>query len=577
MKRASVWVPWLLIAAAVLLGFWGWWLELGLGNPFHAAWTAGIKTVQLFFVNLDFDRPPASWQLKVAAFLAPLGLASAFVLALYRSGRAWLTGIVIRLFLKRPVLMAGSSPDALTFLKKSPPRNPLVVLSDPDALVADMGNARKRTVFLGGSPLSPRTWKRAGIAKASAVLVFPAGGEFWGIPRAIARAGAKRRRRAPLKVVVAFQDDGRQELLSGLKDSFPSRGNVEFVTRSLLHSAAADLAELIAPHTVRGGRSLFERAPHVLVEGWSPFIREFLLEAAQLYHYPAPGKTELTVVMAEGGELSSFLAEHPGLQKVVELQRLGPQELSAILGDRQPSSWKNAPSVILLAPRSPWSISTSARRWKRFQVLTGLAPLRIHALVSDSDAGEAERDAMIRGCRGMGLELHVLEDFIDWKHLVANSEVIDGIAARIHERYAALYDARPWESLTERERELNRRAARHLKLKLWCLGFRLEEGKGTEELGIPEPDAKVRDMLARLEHRRWEAEKLLEDFLSGPDSADPETNNFWKGSLRIHPDLRPFEELSAFDISKDENTFRDIGEILRLLRSTHRLVRDEAL
>jgi hypothetical protein len=157
---------------------------------------------------------------------------------------------------------------------------------------------------------------------------------------------------------------------------------------------------------------------------------------------------------------------------------------------------------------------------------------------------------------------------------VSNTQVIDSIASRIHGRYAALYGAPPWELLTEREREFNRRSARHLKIKLWCLGYRLEEGRSEGDLGLADPAPEVREMLARLEHRRWQAEKLLDDFLPGPSSEDPATRGFWKASLRIHPDIRPFEELSAFDVSKDENTFADMKEILKLLQPTHRLVRD---
>lgn len=55
------------------------------------------------------------------------------------------------------------------------------------------------------------------------------------------------------------------------------------------------------------------------------------------------------------------------------------------------------------------------------------------------------------------------------------------------------------------------------------------------------------ETLARVEHRRWVADRVDRDWRSGPARDDEQL---------IHPNITPFEDLSTQDQEKDKNTVR---------------------
>jgi hypothetical protein len=72
------------------------------------------------------------------------------------------------------------------------------------------------------------------------------------------------------------------------------------------------------------------------------------------------------------------------------------------------------------------------------------------------------------------------------------------------------------------------------------------------------------------------AEKLLDDFVPGQFPDDPAQKRIYKDHLRIHQDIRPFHELSALDVMKDELTFTELEAILSRVLKRQRLVRLDA-
>lgn len=102
----------------------------------------------------------------------------------------------------------------------------------------------------------------------------------------------------------------------------------------------------------------------------------------------------------------------------------------------------------------------------------------------------------------------------------------------------------PWEDLAEELRESNRRLLIHLPAKLATAGvnvaswlartgpeLRADGGLPLPDLG---PDPALLEDLAELEHRRWMMERRLSGWQYGPVRDD---------ARRIHPDLKPYDEL----------------------------------
>jgi hypothetical protein len=136
----------------------------------------------------------------------------------------------------------------------------------------------------------------------------------------------------------------------------------------------------------------------------------------------------------------------------------------------------------------------------------------------------------------------------------------------IHRTYSALPQAdaiSEWSGLSDAEKDQNRYPARHLRIKLRSLGKDIDykprdEG---ERLTLPD-DLEIKMAIAKMEHNRWMAQKILDGFTSVKDRT-----NFpreLKTVLLSHPDIVPFEDLSTIDIEKDWVTYPKIVETSKI-------------
>jgi hypothetical protein len=88
-------------------------------------------------------------------------------------------------------------------------------------------------------------------------------------------------------------------------------------------------------------------------------------------------------------------------------------------------------------------------------------------------------------------------------------------------------------------------------VKLAAVGFRMEPGAGRSDAMT---DDEI-ETLARVEHRRWAAERLLAGWRHGAARDD---------RARLHPDLVPYEELDEATREKDRDMVRALPEVLAL-------------
>ncbi len=108
----------------------------------------------------------------------------------------------------------------------------------------------------------------------------------------------------------------------------------------------------------------------------------------------------------------------------------------------------------------------------------------------------------------------------------------------------------PWDELPENVRHANRAAADHMAVKLAAIDCRIIAGSAPD---FAFTDAEIED-LARMEHRRWSAERLLRGWQPGKRDDD----------RRLHPDLKPFEDLDEDGREKDRDAVRAIPDVLAL-------------
>ena len=120
-------------------------------------------------------------------------------------------------------------------------------------------------------------------------------------------------------------------------------------------------------------------------------------------------------------------------------------------------------------------------------------------------------------------------------------EAGDQVARQLHEDYVSQRrsDANPnpddpslapWDRLCEDLKESNRQSADHIGVKLRAIGCVARPVAGDVGGSIDEPDV---ELLARMEHARWTAERLLAGWERGPKNV----------GLKLNPSIAPWSDL----------------------------------
>ncbi len=143
----------------------------------------------------------------------------------------------------------------------------------------------------------------------------------------------------------------------------------------------------------------------------------------------------------------------------------------------------------------------------------------------------------------------------------------DSFAAKIHqahqnlvrrsdpERHAAA-PIPPWDTLSREHRESNRQQYDHIEIKLRSIGCRRVPATSNENHEIFEFTDQQIEILAKMEHNRWMAERLL----SGCKYASPQARD---DRARLHPDLVPWEQLSERSKEYDRKAVSRLPMVLK--------------
>lgn len=124
-----------------------------------------------------------------------------------------------------------------------------------------------------------------------------------------------------------------------------------------------------------------------------------------------------------------------------------------------------------------------------------------------------------------------------------------------------------WEKTSESDRDSNRQAADHLWVKLRLAGYRLKNNPDfVAQPAWIEPE--TLDNLARLEHTRWCAERLLNGWTALADVPGLDHVRDWKSAKqhwkdqKLHADLHPFDTLTEDEQQKDHAQIEAIPYLL---------------
>ena len=118
-----------------------------------------------------------------------------------------------------------------------------------------------------------------------------------------------------------------------------------------------------------------------------------------------------------------------------------------------------------------------------------------------------------------------------------------------------------WNKLNIRKKESNRYAARHIQVKTYVLNLIGCTPVNSENI------IKFYPQLAKLEHYRWESEKMVFTYQLGDLSKNKAQKSLVKEMLKIHDQLIPYEDLTEEEKYKDLNLFLLLPLVIKLKNS----------
>lgn len=506
---------WLVVAlvalAAAVLGVVGFILYLPTQTEFEQAGATDIAyyTAQLFVLDpTPFTQPsPYPLPLEIARFLAP----ATTILVVVETVRVLLWGRVRRWSAahgKGHVIVTGTEPLALMLARQFAADGKRVVLVSDD--VGDDVARRHGLYVVPGCPTEEATLRAAGAPRAASVYACGRDSATnLSIALTTRRLAAMTRRRVgpPVTVQVEIRD---ARLFADLKVAHRTHGDPSLRLRYFVIEELAAHA-LLAQEALRPGR---DDAEPVVVLGAGPFS-----------------------------------------QAVV----------------RQLGSHRNPPPITMVA-------DADAATWVPPADSTAI---RLYVCMADPDL--ALRTALIAARAGLGRvvlcreqqaafddALGLFDDtdrrlavfgILDAACAAAPRDPIDELGRAIHDRYVQSALAKgdtpttnaslvPWAKLPVHLKRSNWAHADHIGTKLATIGSVIvPAAQGAEPFSFRPGEI---ERLARLEHKRWMAERHDAGFVYGPQRY----GNF-------HPDLVDWEQLSSAARAKDIDFIEHLPELLQ--------------
>lgn len=534
-------------SAAVVLGFWGWSIAE------HAKdWSGHLnnffRTLQLITLHFPtaFDSA-IPWQLQIARLMVPaiavLATLDVLVGAITRPLR-----LAMMPHMRDHLLIVGDTKvadDALQALKK---RGQHVV-----AVAASVDEAHRETLEALGitvveaNPAEPSTWQALSLARASALLII-GDDDLGNVDVAILalqtidhRPVASR----PLAVAVRIGNERLAQELDAALDKSARRMRIAYrrlsPDREGLRLALAGAAPVfVKPEAA---------APsHVAVVGLAGQWQQTLMQLIVAAQDRPTDRPVLSLLLTDDEMVafSSWRAQRPDLDLIARFDTAdrGVERLPDEAAARAWIARCGPPHLFVVQVDDNASVATAlAIRREAIQWDASRAPILVRREQKDRLL------SMLGGTERGGAPVAPMQAFGGIVRLETVERLLDGkgeeVAQALHGKYrlnspSAASAALSWDDLPENLREANRASAAHAPILVAALGLRIVPGGG--------PSAKLSeaelDAMARIEHRRWIADRIDRGWRHGAIRDD---------DRRLHPDIVDYDVLGDADRKKDRD------------------------
>lgn len=539
----------------------------------QAAWPSALyHALQLFLLDSEHYTTDVPWTLQVGRLLCGITGLAAMVAILSAALGSSLLGLLVRLR-GRHVIVVGPGPISM-------------------AVARSARRAHQHVLLIGAR-------------SKAAELKLEAAGSFPTLTGSIDQESFLRRCGASsaARVLCVGRDDADNLAVAAALEHLPvpSTGQARKVlvtnpeARACLSAGPGFLAgiELVALDIdERRARRFFEQHPldflplqvpasgeaplraTLVVLGWSNFLAALVVQAGRIAHYPSAALTRvLLITPGPQPELDGFRRHWPALDEVLELShvRFAPGDPGLrllLLDEAERAERRHEPLTVVISGGLEVSDHLGAALWIQRLLPPGTDAAR---LVPDIEAAQELEDlvgsATFRAdnpnvsafvCPSLESTLSPdLEDSVDRLARGLHAEYLRSRGlARAGAADTSLRPAeKPWEHLDETFRISTRAQADHLPIKLRAIGCEVAPAAGSAS-GETELTRDEVELLARLEHQRWSAERRLAGWTLAPARDD---------RLQHHNHLVPWDELDESERYIDRDVVTGANRALRPL------------
>lgn len=559
---------WLVLAviAAFLfvLGFIGWIEFFDIAGKSVSIFslfqlTFGLFIRETFFpgfadiLNLADYRIPLF--LDIARIVAPWITLSVFITLVLSLLRNLTTVLAIRLFYRNHIVVISDDVNSnyllncvrLDFLDSK-----IVLLKDTK--VQDFSCRRFEDIpVISGNIEDPSILKITAINRAKHIVIATNDDSVnVRLLRSIEHTLSRKRKKKNIEIWLQIEDFKSFETFKGYKGEDSSLGTDVHIF-SVFQRIAADTVDRFSPDRYD---TTGDSQREIAVLGLDTLGQWLVLEAAQMYHFANMKKLRVTIIDSEiENKVKSLLRICPLLKRVIEIN---PVELLDFLQMDSPESFSNV-STFFIAWEKIEEIEYISRKTRQlfFNSRESLeSPAIVLVDISSCLCSEIMKESL-ETLEAIGVTVSRPAGIS-----IKNEEECDCLAMQIHNVYSNLSQKElelEWSNMNDYFKDENRYAARHLPIKLRSLGLEaVPTDDPREAVDFKEILERSEQLLARLEHDRWLARKLVNGYIHGK-----KLERKLRDRLKIHVDIRPWEELSEKDREKDLVVLRNIENMLR--------------
>jgi hypothetical protein len=524
-------------------------------------WT--YLAMQLFTLEsgANVENPPLV--LGLARFLAPVSLGYAAILAFLALVKDQL-GMMFLPYIKGHAVFCGLDEAGLKLMRDFVRHHIRVVVIEADEEHPLLGECREMGgIVVGGDFRSRRVLRRARIETAAFFLAVSDtdGANLEAVFEAFHLITGRGKAGPTVKCFVRI-DDVRLRALFWRHPVFTlDTDRFEIEMFGFFDLAARDVLTTF-PLNERPDGVVLNNA-HLAVAGFGGMGEALVMQAVRTCHYAGNEKLMVTVLDPDADRFRElFRQRYPALESVVNLRFL-PLALEdpAFSSGSWLDGKKDGNEMLTLAVCEGDEI-TGLSRSLDFLTQTGGRPARVLLRVAENEGIAAllanQADA---GLTAAIRPFAMSRDLCSWDNIVKRR--LDRLARALHEQYrqsrlragesvqgnSALL---PWSKLPENLKSSNRHQADHVVLKLRTLGCMLMRGGGEDD-ALPSFSEEQVERLARMEHRRWLADRFLSGWRLGP--MDREN--------RVNPNLVPWETLTESVRESNRLAARELPGLLR--------------